>query len=132
MSKVSDDVKYLKSHEWAKREEGDIIVVGVSDHAQELLGDIVFVELPELEREVKAGEEISVIESVKAASDVYAPMSGQVIEVNEALNDQPSLVNEDAYDQGWIYKLKPFDLGEWEELISADEYQEQISEEQNA
>lgn len=132
MVEISDDVRYLSSHEWAKREEDDTIVIGISDHAQQALGDIVFVELPELGREVKAGEETSVIESVKAASDIYTPMSGEVIAVNEALSESPDLVNQDAYHNGWIYKLKAYDLGEWEALMSSEEYSEQIEEEEGA
>ncbi len=132
MVDISDDVKYLSSHEWARREEDGMIVVGISDFAQKLLGDVVFVELPEIGREVKVGEEISVVESVKAASDIYTPMSGEVMEVNEALSDNPEMINEDAYFNGWIYKMKPYDDGEWEDLLSSEEYLEHVKEEEGA
>jgi glycine cleavage system H protein len=132
MSQVDDDARYSQTHEWAKREEADLYVVGISDHAQGLLGDVVFVELPEVGREVKAGEEISVIESVKAASDIYTPLSGEVIEVNDSLNEQPDLVNSDAFHDGWIFKIKPYDLGEWEEMLVADVYSEQVAQEEGA
>lgn len=132
MEDVDDSVKYLSSHEWARREEDGTITVGISTHAQKALGDIVFVELPEVGREVKAGEESSVIESVKAASDIYTPMSGEVLEVNEALSDKPDLVNIDAFHQGWIFKIKPLDLGEWEALLSSEEYSEQLAQEEGA
>lgn len=129
MEEIDDSVKYLSTHEWARREEDDTITVGISYHAQNALGDIVFVELPEVGREVKAGEEISVIESVKAASDIYTPMSGEIIEVNEVLSDKADLINQDAYHEGWIFKLKPYDLGEWETLLPSDAYSEQLEEE---
>lgn len=132
MEEVDDSVRYLASHEWARREEDDTIIVGISAHAQKALGDIVFVELPEVGREVKAGEETSVVESVKAASDIYTPMSGEIIEVNEQLSDTPELINEDAYHEGWIYKIKPYDLGEWDTLLSSEDYAEQLAQEEGA
>lgn len=132
MEEIDDGVKYLSSHEWARREEDDTITIGISFHAQKALGDIVFVELPEIGREVKAGEETSVIESVKAASDIYTPMSGEIIEVNQALDDTPDLVNQDAYHDGWIFKIRPFDLGEWDALLSSEDYSEQVAQEEGA
>jgi glycine cleavage system H protein len=116
-----DDRKYAKSHEWAKR-DGALVVVGISDHAQQELGDITFVELPAVGDTVAAGGECGVIESVKAASDLYAPVGGEVVEVNTALEDAPELINQDAFEAGWIVKLKPADAAELDGLMSAAEY----------
>lgn len=123
------DCRYTNSHEWARVEEADVVIVGISDHAQQLLGDLVFVELPEEGIEVKAGDEIGVIESVKAASDFFAPISGEIIEVNETLIDAPSLVNNDPYGDGWLVKICPSDIDEMEDLLDAEDYSEQVSEE---
>jgi glycine cleavage system H protein len=116
-----DDRKYAKSHEWAKM-DGALMVVGISDHAQQELGDITFVELPAVGDTVAAGGECGVIESVKAASDLYAPVGGEVVEVNTALEDAPELINQDAFEAGWIVKLKPADAAELDNLMSAAEY----------
>ena len=116
-----DDRKYAKSHEWAKM-DGAVVVVGISDHAQQELGDITFVELPAVGDTVAAGGECGVIESVKAASDLYAPVGGEVVEVNTALEDAPELINQDAFEAGWIVKLKPADVSELDGLMSAAEY----------
>ena len=116
---IPADLKYTKDHEWV-RIEGDIATFGISDHAQEALGDIVFVELPEIGRSIDAGEAYAVVESVKAVSDVYAPVAGEVIEVNEELEGEPEKVNSDAYGAGWIAKVKM--SGETIELMSDDEY----------
>ena len=116
-----DDRKYAKSHEWAKM-DGAVVVVGISDHAQQELGDITFVELPAVGDTVAAGGECGVIESVKAASDLYAPVGGEVVEVNMALEDAPELINQDAFEAGWIMKLKPADAAELDGLMSAEEY----------
>lgn len=116
-----DDRKYAKSHEWAKG-DGDVVVVGISDHAQQELGDITFVELPPVGQTVDAGGECGVIESVKAASDLYAPVGGEIVAVNEALEDTPELINQDAFDAGWILKLKPSDPVELDTLMSAVDY----------
>ncbi|NWF36612.1 glycine cleavage system protein GcvH [Mariprofundus sp. KV] len=116
---IPADLKYTKDHEWV-RIEGDIATFGISDHAQEALGDIVFVELPEIGRTIDAGEAYAVVESVKAVSDVYAPVAGEVIEVNEELEGEPEKVNSDAYGAGWIAKVKM--SGETLELMSDDEY----------
>lgn len=116
---IPADLKYTKDHEWA-RIDGDIATFGITDHAQEALGDIVFVELPEVGRTIDAGEAYAVVESVKAVSDVYAPVAGEVIEVNEALEGEPEKVNNDAYGAGWIVKVKI--SGETLELMSDDEY----------
>ncbi|NWF39051.1 glycine cleavage system protein GcvH [Mariprofundus sp. NF] len=116
---IPADLKYTKDHEWV-RIEGDVATFGISDHAQEALGDIVFVELPEIGRTIDAGEAYAVVESVKAVSDVYAPVAGEVIEVNEELEGEPEKVNTDAYGAGWIAKVKM--SGETIELMSDDEY----------
>jgi glycine cleavage system H protein len=117
------DNRYTRDHEWV-HVEGDLATVGISDHAQEQLGDIVFVELPEIGRQVQKGDAMAVVESVKAASDVYAPVSGEVVEVNEALNDDPSLVNSGAESGGWFCKVKLGDRAELEALMDAAAYQE--------
>jgi len=118
---IPADLRFTKEHEWV-RIEGDTATFGVSDHAQEALGDIVFVELPEIGRSIDAGEAYGVVESVKAVSDVYAPVSGEVIEVNDALEGEPDLVNSDAYGAGWIIKVKISENNDDVELMTADEY----------
>ncbi len=129
MSNVPSELKYVSSHEWI-REEGDgVVTIGITDYAQESLGDVVFVETPDVGAEVSAGDDAGVVESVKAASDIYAPLSGTVIEVNEELEDAPENVNNDPYGDGWFFKLKVSDAAEMDELLSADEYQEQCEEE---
>ena len=120
---VPTDLKFTKDHEWV-RIEGDTATFGVSDHAQEALGDIVFVELPEVGRSIDAGEAYGVVESVKAVSDVYAPVAGEVIEINEALESEPDLVNSDAYGTGWIIKVKISENNDSAELMNPDEYTE--------
>ena len=122
MAEFPTGLRYLKSHEWAKQ-EGDVIVVGISDHAQEALGDVVYVELPELDAECQAGDEIAVVESVKAASDIYAPVSGTVVEVNHKLEDSPELVNEAPYADGWFFKIKVSGPAAVEGLLTALQYQ---------
>ncbi len=125
MSLIPGELKYVSSHEWARLEEDvSTVTVGITDHAQDLLGDVVFVELPELESELDAGDEAGVVESVKAASDIYSPVSGTVIEVNEALEESPEFVNSDPYDDGWFFKIKISDKQELEGLLSADDYAE--------
>jgi len=122
MSNVPGELKYVSSHEWI-REEGDgTVTIGVTDHAQEALGDVVFVELPDIDAEVSAGDDAGVVESVKAASDIYAPVSGVVVAVNEDLEDAPEMVNSDPYGDGWFFKLKLTDESELDDLLSADEY----------
>jgi glycine cleavage system H protein len=124
MSNVPSELKYVASHEWI-REEGDgVVTIGITDHAQDLLGDVVFVELPDLDAEIAAGDDIGVVESVKAASDVYAPLSGKVIAVNEELEDAPELVNSDPYGDGWFFKIQLSDPAELESLLDADSYAE--------
>ncbi len=128
MSRTPSELKYARSHEWARLEEDGTVTVGITDHAQDALGDVVFVELPETGGSVAAGEEAGVVESVKAASDIYAPVSGEVIAVNDQLEDQPELVNSDPYNDGWFFRLQPADLSELEDLLSADEYLESCAE----
>ena len=123
MNEIPGDLKFMKSHEWARVEDNGTVTVGISDHAQSLLGDLVYVELPSVGDKVQAGNACAVVESVKAASDVYAPVSGEVIQVNAALGDKPETINEDAYGEGWIFVVKPSNLAEEsEELLDPDAY----------
>lgn len=124
MSNIPGDLKYTKTHEWVRDEGDGVVAVGISDHAQELLGDLVFVELPEVEAELVAGDECAVVESVKAASDIYCPINGEVIEVNEALADAPETINADPYEGGWIFKLKAVEGEDLEGLMDAEAYAE--------
>lgn len=128
MSNTPNELKYAASHEWARIEEDGTITVGITDHAQDALGDVVFVELPEVGVVLVAGQEAGVVESVKAASDVYAPISGEVIEINPALEDAPETINADPYGEGWFYKIKPSDADEIEGLLTADQYQDECEE----
>jgi glycine cleavage system H protein len=123
MSEFPGELRYAKSHEWARVEDDGTITVGISDHAQDALGDVVYVELPEMGADVVASGEAGVVESVKAASDIYAPVSGTIIAVNTALEDAPETVNESPYEDGWFFKLKPSDLGELENLMDMSTYQ---------
>ncbi len=127
MAEIREECLYTKSHEWV-RVEGDIAVCGIDDFAQSSAGELVFIELPELDEEVNAGDDVCVVESVKAASDVYAPVSGTVVEINDALIDSPSNVNNACYDDGWLFKIKMNDPSELDELLSADEYADEIDE----
>ncbi|WP_455374960.1 glycine cleavage system protein GcvH [Kaarinaea lacus] len=124
MSNIPEDLKYTKTHEWVKQGADGMLVIGISDHAQGLLGDMVFIELPEVGTSYNSGDDCAVVESVKAASDVYCPVSGEVVEVNEAVVDSPELVNQDPYGEGWLFKLQPVDEGEVEELLNAENYTE--------
>lgn len=124
MSNIPTELKYTDSHEWAEVMSDGNVRVGITDHAQGLLGDMVYVELPEVGRALTTKEECAVVESVKAASDVYSPLSGEVIEVNEALNDAPELINNAAYSDGWIMVIKPADSTELDALLSAENYAE--------
>lgn len=126
MSNVPAELKYAKSHEWVRQESDGTLTVGISDHAQELLGDLVFVEAPEAGATLEAGTACAVVESVKAASDVYAPVSGEVVAVNEQLGDSPELVNSDAYGEGWIFRVKPGNAGELDALMDADAYNQHL------
>ena len=129
MSQTPSELKYAASHEWARLEEDGSVTVGITDHAQDALGDVVFVELPDVGDSLAAGDEAGVVESVKAASDIYAPVAGEVIAVNEKLEDEPETVNADPYNDGWFYKLKPSDVAELESLLSAEQYSQQCAEE---
>ncbi len=129
MNEIPGDLKFLKSHEWARLEEDGIIRVGISDRAQGLLGDLVYVELPAVGEQIQAGNACAVVESVKAASDVYAPISGEVIEVNEALNDKPEMINEDAFGSGWILAVRADNADELNGLIDPDAYAELLENE---
>jgi glycine cleavage system H protein len=127
MQEIPGDLKFMKSHEWARVEDQDTVTVGISDHAQGLLGDVVYVELPSVGDHVKAGTACAVVESVKAASDVYAPVSGEVIAVNDALPDKPETINEDPYGDGWVLQVRPDNLaGDLDELLDPDAYAESI------
>ena len=122
MSDIPGDLKFLSSHEWARVESDGTITIGISDHAQDLLGDIVFVELPEVGQSVDAENDTAIVESVKAASDIYSPLSGEVIEVNSLLEDQPEIINSSPYEDGWFYKISPSDLSELDNLLSPEDY----------
>ncbi len=123
MSNIPADLKYLSSHEWVRVESDGTLTVGISDHAQSALGDLVFVETPEVGRTLKVGEAFAVVESVKAASDVYSPVSGEVLAVNEALGATPELINQAPYGDGWLMKLRPSDKAEVAKLLDAAAYQ---------
>ena len=116
------ELKYARTHEWV-RIEGDLVVTGISDHAQDALGDLVYVEAPEVGQQVTAGEQAGVVESVKTASDIHAPVSGTVVEINPALEDDLDFVNDEPYGKGWIYKIKPDNLADVEKLLSSSEYE---------
>ena len=124
MKDIPENYKFLSSHEWAKVEEDGKVTVGISDYAQDQLGDIVFVELPEIDSEVNQGDEAAVVESVKAASEVYSPVSGKVIDVNSSLEDSPETVNLSAFEEGWFFKIEATDISELENLLSPEQYSE--------
>lgn len=126
MQEIPGDLKFLKSHEWARIEDDGTIRVGISDHAQSLLGDLVYVELPNVGDDCEAGKACAVVESVKAASDVYAPVSGVIVEVNSDLADTPETINEDAYGDGWLFAIKPSASGEMDELLDPNDYAELV------
>ncbi len=127
MSNVPQNLSYRDSHEWVRREEDGSVTVGITEHAQELLGDMVFVDLPEVGRQVSVGDDCAVAESVKAASDIYAPLSGEIIAVNEELNDSPEQVNASPYEAGWLFKIKISNENELSQLLDADAYQTLIN-----
>lgn len=126
MSNIPTELKYIASHEWLRLEDDGTITVGITDHAQDLLGDVVFVELPEVGATIAVDDEISVVESVKAASDVYAPISGEVVAINESLEDDPEIINSDPYGDGWFFRMKPDNMEDYEALMSAEEYQNEL------
>lgn len=129
MSEIPGDLKFLKSHEWARAEDDGLVRVGISEHAQEQLGDLVYVELPEIGASLVAGNGAAVVESVKAASDIYSPISGEVVEINELLGDKPETINEDAYGDGWMFLVRPSDRAELDELLDAHDYEALIENE---
>ena len=122
MSNIPSDLRYVDSHEWIRLEDDGSVTVGITDHAQQALGAVVFVELPEVDAELAIGAEAGVVESVKAASDIYVPVSGKILAVNEALADDPELVNNDPYEDGWFFRMKPSDAAELEVLLTAEAY----------
>ena len=124
MNDIPGDLKFLSSHEWVRVEPDGSVTIGISDHAQDLLGDIVFVELPDIGQSIDAETDAAIVESVKAASDVYSPISGEVTEVNSILEDQPEIINSSPYEDGWFFKMAPSDLGEIEDLLSPEDYSE--------
>lgn len=130
MSEIRNELKYLPSHEWARVESDGTVTVGITDHAQEALGDVVYVETPEVGAEVSAGDEAGVVESVKAASDIFSPISGEVIAVNEALEDAPETVNSSPYDDGWFFRVRPSDLSELDDALDAEGYRQSIEDEE--
>jgi len=129
MSQTPTELKYASTHEWARLEEDGTVTVGITDHAQDALGDVVFIELPEVGTQLAASDEAGVVESVKAASDIYAPVAGEVVAINSQLEDEPELVNADPYNDGWFYRLQPADPSELDALLSAEDYREQCEEE---
>lgn len=131
MSEIPSEVKYARTHEWARLEEDGIVTVGISDHAQEALGDVVFVEQPEVGALVAAQEEAGVVESVKAASDIYAPVSGTVVAINDTLAEAPENVNEDPYGDGWFFRIEPDDVAELDDLLDAEGYGELLENEKH-
>ncbi len=130
MSDIPNDLRYTKSHEWVRAEDDGTVTVGISDHAQAALGDLVFVEAPEAGKSLGAGDACAVVESVKAASDVYSPLAGEVIAANDILNDAPETVNADPYGDGWLFRMRPEDARAIESLLDADAYSQVVAEEQ--
>ncbi len=129
MSSIPAELSYTASHEWVRKEEDGSYTIGITEHAQELLGDMVYVELPEVGEEINAGDDVAVAESVKAASDVYSPLTGEVLAINESLEESPELVNSDAYGDGWLFRVMPSDPAELEDLLDAEAYQEIVDDE---
>ena len=126
MSDIPTDLKYASSHEWVNV-EGDTAIIGISDHAQDELTELVFIELPEIGRELTAGDPCAVVESVKTASDIYAPLSGEIIDTNDALDTEPGTVNDDPYGDGWFFRIRLTNPKELDDLLSPDDYAEQVN-----
>lgn len=124
MSETPLELRYAETHEWARLDEDGMVTVGITDYAQDALGDVVYVDLPEIDHQVTAGGEAGVVESVKAASDIYAPLGGTVVAINETLEETPESVNEDPYGDGWFFKIDPSDVSELDDLFDADAYAE--------
>jgi glycine cleavage system H protein len=129
MADIPNELRYSKTHEWIRQEKADVYTIGITDHAQHQLGDLVFVELPEVDADVNAGDEVVVVESVKTAADVYSPLTGKIIEVNETLQSQPAMVNQDPYGDGWLYRIKAEDEAELDDLLDAEQYESELEEE---
>ena len=129
MSEIPTDLRYTSSHEWVRLEEDGTVTVGITDHAQEALGDLVFVEPPEVGIDLSQGDPCCVIESVKAASDIYMPINGEILDTNPALTDEPEIINNSAYDDGWIFKIKPVDEDDIEQLMDASSYEAECEDE---
>jgi glycine cleavage system H protein len=129
MNEIPGDLKFLRSHEWARVDDNGRVTIGISEHAQAQLGDLVYVELPNVGDHVDQNGSCAVVESVKAASDIYSPVAGKIVAVNQALADKPETINEDAYGEGWIFTVEPEDLGQLEELLTPDDYAAMIEEE---
>ena len=127
MSDNEKNLKFLDSHEWARDDDG-VVTVGISNHAQELLGDIVYVELPQIGSSVSQKDGVAIVESVKAASDVYSPLTGEIVEINEKLSDNPEIINSSPYEDGWFFKVKPQTINELDEMLDSDAYKK-LSEE---
>lgn len=123
MSEIPSELKYTRQHEWVRVDDDSTVTVGITDHAQAELGDLVFVEVPEVGARFEAGDPAAVVESVKAASDIYSPLTGEVMEANEDLGDSPELINSDPYGEGWIYRLRPDSMDALEDLLGADDYE---------
>lgn len=128
MTDIPSELRYLSSHEWARTNDDGTVTIGITDHAQQSLGDVVFVDLPEVGSALSAHEEAGVVESVKAASDIFSLVSGEVVEANELLTDEPGLVNDAPYGDGWFFRVQPDDITELGSALSADEYTEEIQE----
>ena len=124
MSDIPGDLKFLSSHEWARVNDDGTVTIGISDHAQSQLGDIVYVELPEVGKEVEFEGDTAIVESVKAASDVYSPISGEIVETNDAIEQEPEIVNQSPFEEGWFFKIRPHNIEEFSELLSPEEYSE--------
>jgi len=131
MSLIPDDLRYTKSHEWVRMEDDGTVTIGITDHAQALLGDLVFIEVPEAGNTYTEGDDCAIVESVKAASDVYCPLDGEVIAGNEVLADAPETVNKDAFGDGWMFKLSLTDAGSFESLMDAEAYKEIVAEDEH-
>lgn len=126
MSHIPEELKYVASHEWLRKEEDGTITVGITEHAQDLLGDIVYVELPDVDEDVAAEDEIAVVESVKAASDVYAPIAGTIVAINENLEEEPEVINSDPYGDGWFFRIKPANPEDYDSLLTAEMYKDEL------
>ena len=131
MSKVPANLKFTKSHEWVRRETNGEVTIGISDHAQDLMGDMVFVDLPKVGARLEAGKDCAVVESVKAASDVYAPLAGEVMAVNDAVTGAPETVNKDPYGSGWLFRIKPANAGDVDKLLDAGAYEKLLAAEKH-